>query len=520
MIQLVELVLSPAEASQSGKHLEFASKVLGISKSRISFFRLVKRSVDARQKEIKINLKFSVVIDEPDYKQESIEYFAKNVKESPEVHIIGAGPAGLFAALRLIELGLKPIVFERGKDVHERKRDIANQYKENEINPDSNYCYGEGGAGTFSDGKLYTRASKRGNINRVLELFFLHGANENVLYEAHPHIGTDKLPSIIEKIRQRIIDSGGQVLFNTQIIEIITENNQISGVKLKDGQIVKIKLLILASGHSARDVYRMMNDKQIALEAKGFAMGVRIEHPQQVIDRIQYHGTPSSEYLPAASYNLVQQINGRGVYSFCMCPGGFIVPASTAKGEMVVNGMSASKRNSPFANSGFVTEIREEDLIDFKKYGALAGLEFQASFEELAYKNGGGGLISPAQCLNDFTVQKASKILPKTSYIPGIISSEMHRWMPSFISNSLSSGLKYFGQRMKGFLTNDAIMVGVESRTSSPVRIPRDRETLEHIQIKGLYPCGEGSGYAGGIVSSAMDGMNVAEKIAFFYKSS
>ena len=518
MIQLAEIVLSPVDASKSEKHIDYISGQLKIAKSRISFFKIVKRSIDARQRDIKIRLQFSVVIDEPGFKPEKIIFQENDVRQAKEVHIIGTGPAGLFSALRLIELGFKPILFERGKDIHERKGDIATTYKNQIINPDSNYCYGEGGAGTFSDGKLYTRSSKRGNINRILELFFLHGANENILYEAHPHIGTDKLPGVIEKIRQRIIECGGEVHFNSCVCEILIENNEISGIKLRSGQIVKTSKVILASGHSARDVYRMLKNQNILLESKSFAMGVRLEHSQEIIDNIQYHGTPRGEYLPAASYNIVQQVNGRGVYSFCMCPGGVIVPASIAQGEIVVNGMSASKRNSPFANSGFVTEIREEDLIDFNKHGVMAGLEFQSWFEQLAYTKGGGGLIAPAQCLNDFISKKVSGNLPKSSYIPGVTSSEMHHWLPTFMSENISQGLKQAGQKMKGFLTNEAIMVGVESRTSSPIRIPRNKETLEHVQIKGLYPCGEGSGYAGGIVSSAMDGMNVAEKISLLFK--
>lgn len=514
MIHQVDLVLSPADASKTNSYLDFAAKKLSINKSQISFIRLEKKSVDARQRDIKVQLRFIVVVDEPDYSPAKIHFNQQNVSNAKEVAIIGAGPAGLFAALQLIEIGLRPIIFERGKDVHERKRDIATIHKSQLINPESNYCYGEGGAGTFSDGKLYTRSSKRGNVNRILELFYLHGADENVLFEAHPHIGSDKLPKVIENIRLRIIEAGGEIHFNSHVKEILISDKSITGILLSSGSIFKVENIILATGHSARDVYRMLYANNILIESKGFAMGVRIEHPQNIIDNIQYHGFPRGDVLPAASYSIVQQVNGRGVYSFCMCPGGFIVPAATAQGEIVVNGMSASKRNSPYANSGFVTEIKDEDLSDFKKFGVLAGLEFQSYLEQLAYHNGGGGLIAPAQRIIDFLQQKKSVVLPESSYISGIISSDMHNWMPKFISDNLGKSLQLYGQRARGFLSENAIMVGVESRTSSPIRIPRNAETLEHTEIKGLYPCGEGAGYAGGIVSSAMDGMNVAVKIA------
>jgi len=514
MIHQINMVLSPADALRTESFSEYASKFLKINKSQISFIRLIKRSIDARQHNIKINLRFVVVVDEPGYIPEKILFNKQNVSDSKEITIVGAGPAGIFAALRIIELGLKPIIFERGKDVHERKRDIAIMYKEQKVNSSSNYCFGEGGAGAFSDGKLYTHSFKRGNVNRILELFYLHGADENILYEAHPHIGTDKLPKLIENIRHSITEAGGVFHFNTQINEILIDDGKVSGLLLNDGSVYHTSCVILATGHSARDVYKMLVAKNILLQPKGFAMGVRIEHPQEIIDNIQYHNYPRGEFLPAASYNIVQQVNGRGVYSFCMCPGGFIIPAVTAQGEVVVNGMSASKRNSLFANSGFVTEIRNEDFVDFKKFGVLAGLEFQAWFEQLAFSNGGGGLIAPAQRIIDFIQLKTSQTLPETSYIPGTSPSEIHKWMPKTMSKNISKALQITGQHIKGFLSENAIMVGVESRTSSPVRIPRNSDTLEHVDIKGLYPCGEGAGYAGGIVSSAMDGMNVAEKIA------
>ncbi|MBI5540165.1 MAG: NAD(P)/FAD-dependent oxidoreductase [Bacteroidia bacterium] len=514
MIQQVDLVLSPSDASKSDSYSDYVAKKLKINKSQISFIRLEKRSVDARQRDIKVQLRFVVVIDEPGYSPEKILFNQQIVENAKEVAIVGAGPAGLFAALQLIELGLKPVIFERGKDVYDRKRDIATMYRNNEINAESNYCYGEGGAGTFSDGKLYTRASKRGNVNRILELFYLHGADENILYEAHPHIGSDKLPKVIENIRKRIIEAGGEFHFNTQVKEILIKDGKVDGILLNNDSIFPVSDIILATGHSARDIYRMLFAKNILLESKGFAMGVRIEHPQNIIDNIQYHGFNRGELLPAASYSIVQQVSGRGVYSFCMCPGGFIVPAATAGGEIVVNGMSASKRNSPYANSGFVTEIKDDDLIEFKKFGVLAGLEFQSYFEQMAFYYGGGGIVAPAQRIIDFIQKKTSSDLPETSYTAGVKSSDMHNWIPKIISENLSKALQNYSQRAKGFLTENAIMVGVESRTSSPLRIPRNPETLEHIQIKGLYPCGEGAGYAGGIVSSAMDGMNVALKIA------
>ncbi len=514
MIKQVDLVLSPVDAARTNSHLGFITKKLKINKTQVSFFRLEKKSVDARQREIKVQLRFIVVVDEPGYSPAKILFNQQNISNAKEVAVIGAGPAGLFAALQLIELGLKPVLFERGKDVHERKRDIATIHKSQIINPESNYCYGEGGAGTFSDGKLYTRSSKRGNVNRILELFCLHGADENVLYEAHPHIGSDKLPKVIENIRLRIIEAGGVFNFNTRVKEIIVADKKVNGLLLSNGSVFSVNNVILATGHSARDVYRMLNAKDILIESKGFAMGVRIEHPQSVIDNIQYHGFSRGELLPAASYNIIQQVNGRGVYSFCMCPGGFIVPAATTQGETVVNGMSASKRNSPFANAGFVTEIRDEDLTEFKKFGVLAGLEFQSYFEQLAFHNGGGGLIAPAQRIIDFILKRTSSSLPETSYISGIVPSDMHKWMPKIIGDNIGNALQMYSQRTKGFLSENAIMVGVESRTSSPIRIPRNPDTFEHVEIKGLYPCGEGAGYAGGIVSSAMDGMNVAIKIA------
>lgn len=437
----------------------------------------------------------------------------KDVSKSKEVLIIGAGPAGLFSALRLIESGLRPVIIERGRDVSARKRDIARISREHIVDPDSNYCFGEGGAGTYSDGKLYTRSKKRGDNSRVLELFCLHGANENILYEAHPHLGTDKLPGIISNIRKSIIDAGGLILFEKRVNDILVENDSVKGVILSGGETFRADNVILATGHSSRDIYQILRLRGIEVEMKSFAMGVRVEHPQELIDRIQYHGNSRGNYLPAASYNLVKQVDGRGVYTFCMCPGGFIVPSATTQEEVVVNGMSPSHRGSPYANSGVVVEIRPEDFRQYSKEGVFAGLKYQEELEHSAWINGGKTQKAPAQRLADFVAGKQSGSLPKVSYFPGVTSSQLDEWLPAPISSRLKEGFNLFGVMMKGFLTNDAVILGVESRTSSPLRIPRDSETLEHIRMKGLYPCGEGSGYSGGIISSAVDGMLAADSI-------
>jgi uncharacterized FAD-dependent dehydrogenase len=414
----------------------------------------------------------------------------------------------------LIELGLRPIILERGKDVSSRKIDIAKISREQVIDPDSNYCFGEGGAGTYSDGKLYTRSKKRGDNSRVLELLVFHGANSNILYEAHPHLGTDKLPRIISAIRKSITDAGGVFLLGKKVKDIAIGNNRIKGVVTSENEKFSASNLVLATGHSARDIYELCNARGIRVEVKSFAMGVRVEHPQELIDRIQYHGSPRGEYLPAASYSFVKQVDGRGVYSFCMCPGGFIVPSATSQEEVVVNGMSPSGRNSPYANSGIVVEIKPDDLQKYSGHGELAGLEFQKEIEHEAWMQGGRTQRAPTQRLADFVSGKFSSGLPAVSYFPGVTSSPMHDWMPASIGNRLKEGFRLFGSAMKGYLTNDAVILGVESRTSSPVRILRDQDTMEHVTISGLYPCGEGSGYAGGIVSSAVDGMRAAEAIA------
>jgi uncharacterized FAD-dependent dehydrogenase len=442
-----------------------------------------------------------------------------NVTDSREVIIIGAGPAGLFAALRLIELGIRPVILERGRDVASRKKDIARISREQIVNPESNYCFGEGGAGTYSDGKLYTRSKKRGDNTRVLELLCWHGANENILYEAHPHLGTDKLPRIISSIRKSIIDAGGIFLMQKKVTDFIKEGDSIKGVITSDNEKFLSSYVILATGHSARDIYELLQKHGIELQQKSFAVGVRTEHPQELIDLIQYHGSPRGEFLPAASYSFAKQVDGRGVYSFCMCPGGFIVPSATSQEEVVVNGMSPSERNSPYANSGIVVEIRPEDLIRYSKSGELAGLEFQKELEREAWKNGGHTQRAPAQRLTDFVSGVSSGSLPKVSYFPGVTSSPLHSWLPKSVGRRLREGFRQFGTLMKGYVTNEAVVLGVETRTSSPVRIPRDPELLHHIRITGLYPCGEGSGYAGGIVSSAVDGMRAAEAVAVKIKS-
>jgi uncharacterized FAD-dependent dehydrogenase len=512
----VTLLLTPRDASDEKYYRQMVAGMLKTDSSHISHIRVTRRSIDARKRDIKINLTVQVFIDEPSPKDKRVEFNFKDVSKAAPVIVVGAGPAGLFAALRLIELGFKPVIFERGKEIHERKKDIALITREHLINPDSNYCFGEGGAGTFSDGKLYTRSNKRGNLQKVYEMFYYHGAHESVLYDAHPHIGTDKLPEIIKSMRETITGCGGQMYFNTRVVNVLTRDNEVAGVVTQKGDTVEARAVILATGHSARDVYWFLNNNSIALEAKPFAMGVRVEHPQELIDNIQYHGVQRGEFLPAASYSLVSQIEGRGVFSFCMCPGGFIVPSATQPNELVVNGMSASKRNSPYANSGIVVEITKADTAMFSQHGELAGLMYQQHLENLSWQQGGCSQAAPTQRLADFVKGKPSSSLPKVSYTPGITASPMHQWLPPFMANSLRKGFESFNNKMHGFVTNEAAILGVESRTSSPVRIPRDRETYQHIQVKGLFPCGEGSGYAGGIASSAIDGENCAGKVVEF----
>ena len=509
----VVLILTPSQADDSNEIKKIAAYSLSIDVKDVSFVQPIKKSLDARKHPVKIRLKALIFFNEPAPEATSVIREYQNIEDKEEVIIIGCGPAGMFAALKLIQLGKKPIILERGKDVKSRRRDIAAINKKHIVNPDSNYCFGEGGAGTYSDGKLYTRSSKRGSIKSILETLVAHGAKEDILYEAHPHIGTNKLPILVQALRESITNAGGEIHFDTRVTDFVLEGKTIKGIKTLKGDKIKAKNVILATGHSARDIYELLHEKEILIESKPFAIGVRVEHSQDLIDSIQYHCEARGPNLPAASYSLVKQIDDRGVFSFCMCPGGFIVPSATSPGEVVVNGMSPSKRDSKYSNSGIVVGIEAEDVQHYAKSGPLAGLQFQKEIEQMAFKAGGETQTAPAQRLVDFCTGKLSKNMPETSYQPGVVSAPLDKLLPTGISSRLQSAFKSFGHKMKGYYTNDAQIIGIESRTSSPVRVPRGKETLEHPQIKGLYPCGEGAGYAGGIVSAAMDGERVAALI-------
>lgn len=548
MTQEYQLRILPEIAANEQKLKEYLSKEKGLNLRDITATRILKRSIDARQRTIFVNLKVRAYIKEMPQEDEYERTIYNNVEGKPQVIVVGAGPGGLFAALRLVELGLRPIVIERGKDVRERKKDLAQISREHTVDPESNYSFGEGGAGAYSDGKLYTRSKKRGNVDKILNVFCQHGASTSILVDAHPHIGTDKLPRVIENMRNTIIECGGEVHFRTRMDALIIENDEVKGIETNTGKTF-LGPVILATGHSARDVYRWLAVNNVTIEAKGIAVGVRLEHPAMLIDQIQYHNKNGrGKYLPAAEYSFVTQAEGRGVYSFCMCPGGFIVPAASGPEQVVVNGMSPANRGSRWSNSGMVVEIQPEDLgneelkmrneelaaqqdeqlmalnpnlkssqLSEINSQLLSVLHFQEELERQCWLQGGRRQTAPAQRMLDFTRKKLSYDLPESSYSPGLISSPLHFWMPSFISKRLSLGFQQFGRSSHGFLTNEAVMIGVETRTSSPVRIIRDKDTLQHVTVRGLFPCGEGAGYAGGIVSAGVDGERCAEAVANYF---
>tara|TARA_B100001778_G_scaffold283697_1_gene249801 strand:- start:1131 stop:2690 length:1560 start_codon:yes stop_codon:yes gene_type:complete len=519
MIQETNIRIPPKYIEDKQEIKKSLAQQLKVPVQKIIDFKILKKSIDARSKKIVFQLRIQVGIQEKIPTTLTQYSVKKDVSKSPSVIIVGAGPAGLFAALELIELGLKPIILERGKNVRERRRDLAAINKKHLVNPDSNYCFGEGGAGTYSDGKLYTRSDKRGNVKKVLSIFIEHGADETIGVDAHPHIGTNKLPKIITSIRDFIIECGGEIHFNTRVENFKINKNKIVGVQTNKDDF-NARELILATGHSARDIFKKLDKLGIAVENKPFALGVRIEHPQSLIDSIQYKCDERGDFLPPAAYNLVSQTQFKPAYSFCMCPGGIIAPCATSPGEVVTNGWSPSKRNNPYANSGIVVTVDEKDFQPYAKYGSLAAMRFQASIEKKAWFIGGRSQVAPAQKMADFVSGKISSSLPKTSYQPGIISADLTEVFPSVIVKSLQEAFLNFGKKMNGYFTNEAVLHATESRTSSPVKIPRDKTSLEHIQIKGLYPCGEGAGYAGGIMSAAIDGQKCAQKIADKYRTS
>lgn len=534
MIQEYQIRVLPQIAASESGIKEFLETDKGLDARSVNHVKVLKRSIDARQRTIYVNLKVRVYINEEPEDEDFIRTEYRNVEGCPQVVIVGAGPGGLFAALRLIELGVKPVIVERGKDVHKRRVDIAKISREQTVDSESNYSFGEGGAGAYSDGKLYTRSKKRGNVEKILNVFCQHGASTSILADAHPHIGTDKLPGVIENMRKTIIACGGEVHFETRMDSLIIEGNKVTGIETNTGETFRGPV-ILATGHSARDVYRWLYSNGIGIEAKGLAVGVRLEHPSMLIDQIQYHRREGrGKYLPAAEYSFVTQVDGRGVYSFCMCPGGTVVPAASGPMQTVVNGMSASTRNSRWSNSGMVVELHPEDLKDkslvsdeyavsieermnggkWNPDSPLAVMQFQEELERISWQLGNMRQTAPAQRMADFVNNRLSYDLPDTSYTPGLISTPIHFWMPKFIGDRMKQGFKNFGKSSHGFLTNEAVMIGVETRTSSPIRIVRDKDSLQHVEVEGLFPCGEGAGYAGGIVSAGVDGERCAEAAA------
>jgi uncharacterized FAD-dependent dehydrogenase len=515
MIQEYDIRVLPQVAANEQSLRNWIAEEKGFDVRTITHLRTLRKSIDARQRTILVNLKVRVYINEmpEDDAYQHTDY--PDVSGRQQVIVVGAGPGGLFAALKLIELGYRPIVLERGKDVHERKKDLSQITKTQQVDPESNYCFGEGGAGAYSDGKLYTRSKKRGSIEKILHVFCQHGASTNILCDAHPHIGTDKLPRVIENMRHTILRCGGEVHFQTKMTRLILEGDKVVGVEAQNNaQLTFRGPVILATGHSARDVYRYLAEAKVEIEAKGIAVGVRLEHPSMLIDQIQYHNRQGrGKYLPAAEYSFVTQVDGRGVYSFCMCPGGFVIPAATDKRQIVVNGMSPSNRGGQWSNSGMVVEVRAEDV---EGADALRVMNYQQQLEEACWQQGNMKQTAPAQRMADFVNKRLSYDLPKSSYAPGLISSPLHFWLPEQIAKRLQQGFNYFGKHAHGFLTNEAVMIGVETRTSSPVRIIRNTDTLMHVRIQGLFPCGEGAGYAGGIVSAGVDGERCAEMCASY----
>lgn len=518
MIKEVDLLLKPALLSSNEAVRKIAARKANIPLEKVNAIRILKRSIDARKQTPHYWVKVAV------YSGEKMEALYETVKfTKPDnrftIGIVGSGPAGMFAALRLLELGIKPVVLERGSDVQLRRRDLRAIQQEGVVNPESNYCFGEGGAGTYSDGKLYTRSTKRGDLGKITSLLVQHGAVEDILVDTHPHIGSNKLPKIVENIRNTILKNGGEYHFNSKVTDLLLEDKKLKGVVINGTEERLFDAVILATGHSARDIFELLHHKNIYLEQKPFAMGVRIEHPQALIDKIQYKMPVRDPNLPAASYSLNCQINGRGVYSFCMCPGGIVIPAATAPGEIVLNGMSVSRRDSQFANSGMVVEITEKDLLPYKEYGVFAGVELQKAVEKATFEAGDGSQKAPAQRVTDFVRHKISGSLPDTSYIPGIYSDDLHNILPEGISSRLVGGLKYFSRKVNGYYTDEAILLGSETRTSSPIRVPRNTESYQHVEVEGLFPAGEGAGYAGGILSAAIDGHNSASMVAKFIKT-